>query len=478
MVPKLQSFHESKAEIRLLLGGNGTTKTTSGAYEMTCYATGHNPIRDEHYETPNETWAVCLRLKDQGPVMLRNLERMLPRDRNGTPLWKFWRQDGVIALKKPWGSEIRIKQQEEGKSSFYGGRPLAIWLDEEKAGETGEANFNQILIRRTPAQPLYIVYTMTPENGYSWTHRRLVDKTSPDLVPGVDVFHVSLYDCTVENGGFYTRKEIEAIEKNYPEYEREARIYGSFLPMGTSPFFSTRLIMKQIETAVSGKPVSVIGVTRPTMEDDFSGPGRLLRPRESGHAYIAAWDPSSGTGGDRSAFTVFDRGDLTECFYATSDKMDPNLFANTVVLPATRYYGAMLAVEVNGESGHAALECVRESNLDLYSMKIVDKALGGISTRLGWRTTEANRGRIFSVLAKTLREGTWAPSRDLLKEMGYTVTKRKEDGTIRADHPDGMHDDHLMAAGIALTIHNEEPVYNYPPLSSLRVRFKRPAIFT
>src|SRR5262245_25961076 len=210
MVPKLRSFHESTAEIRLLLGGNGTTKTTSGAFDLVSYSQGHNPIRNEFYDTPNETWAVCLRLKDQGPVTLRNIERMLPRSRSGTPMWRFWRQDGVIQCKN--GSEIRLKQQEEGKSSFYGGRPRAIWMDEEKPGEVGEANFNQILARTTPGQRLDILYTMTPENGYSWTHRRLVDPASEDLVPGCEVFHVSLYDCLIENGGFYSRAEVERRE--------------------------------------------------------------------------------------------------------------------------------------------------------------------------------------------------------------------------------------------------------------------------
>ena len=149
MVPALLPFHQSSSAIRLLLGGNGTGKTTSGSWEATCFSTGYNPIRDEAYPTPNEGWAVCLRLKDQGPILRDALSRMLPqvlaRDGSPHPGWKYYKQSDVFELKKGVpgaGSIIRFKQQEDGSEAFFGGRPLWIWVDEEKKGQVGERNFN------------------------------------------------------------------------------------------------------------------------------------------------------------------------------------------------------------------------------------------------------------------------------------------------------------------------------------------------
>src|SRR5688572_27264072 len=78
-VPKIMPWHESTADVRVLAGPNRGGKTTAGAFELVCYATGFNPIRQEHYETPNVTWGVCLTMKDQGKIMIRKLMEMLPR---------------------------------------------------------------------------------------------------------------------------------------------------------------------------------------------------------------------------------------------------------------------------------------------------------------------------------------------------------------------------------------------------------------
>lgn len=482
IVPAIVPFHESKAEIRLLLGGNGTGKTTSGSWEGTCFSTGYNPIRDETYPTPNEGWAVCLRLKDQGPVLREAFSRMLPqvlgRDGQPHPGWKYFKQADVFELKKGVpgaGSIIRFKQQEDGAEAFFGGRPLWIWPDEEKAGAVGERNFNQIMARRTPGQKLHILMTMTPEHGYSWVHRRMVDLESDDRIPGVEVFYVSLHDCLKENGGYLTREEIALVEEKYPLYEREARVYGRFTPIGTNPFFSPRLLLNAMEGAPSGKSSSWTDSGTP--KDDPEATGTLIRTRESGHEYLAAWDPSSGVGGDPSVLVVLDRHDLAEVYHASSNQMDPDLFALREVLPASTYFNqARLAVEINGESGGAAIGAVRAYE-NLYYAKIWDKASAQPTDRLGWRTTDSSTGggtrsRIFDALQRALREAKWSPSLDLLQEMGHVVVSRTERGW-RPDHPDGKHDDHVVAAGIALAIHYEEPMIEWPDFRKLAVRHMR-----
>jgi len=478
--PAIIPFHEARNEIRLLLGGTGTSKTTTGSFETACYMTGYNPIRDESYQVPNECWAVCLRLKDQGPIIRDAMARMLPymRGKDGQlrPGWRYFKQDALFEIKKNLpgaGSILRLKQQEDGPEAFFGGRPLSIWIDEERDGATGERIFNQIMARTTPGQILHIFLTMTPEHGFSWTHQRLYDRTSERLVPGVYVLEVSKRDLVKSKGGFITEEEIKKEEGKWDEYEAAAKIEGRFSPMGTSPFFRAKFIIEQMEDAPQGTPVvleNTLGRYLPQEKEDSIG--RLYRSRESGREYVAAWDPSSGVRGDFSVVVVFDRHTLTEVYHASSDRIPPDEFAFKYVLPAANYFNeAKLAVEINGEGGGVALDAVR-SYENIYYRTIFDKTSVQGTQSIGWRTTEETRRRAFDSLNKCLCDKKWHPSYQLLQQMGYIVKKPMDRGGFRPDHPDGKHDDHVVAAGIALAVHFEEPIYDWPDLSRLAIRWE------
>jgi len=71
----------------------------------------------------------------------------------------------------------------------------------------------------------------------------------------------------------------------------------------------------------------------------------------------------------------------------------------------------------------------------------------------GWQTTQSTRGRLFDSLAQALREGKFTPTTMLCDEMAMISV----DEDNRPDHLDGCHDDHVIAAGIALTVNMENP---------------------
>lgn len=471
-VPAIMPFHQSKANIRILAGPNRGGKTTAGAFEIASYATGFNPIRQEHYATPNVTWAVCLTYKAQGALMLKALQQMLPRNRDGTPNWRYWKQQSLIVLGKPYNSEIYIKQQEDGREAFYGEGCQAIWIDEGKEGETGKENFNEMLTREIPGVPLKLFVTLTPLNGCDWLWSRLWDETSEDFIKGTGKFHFSMYDCAIEKGGFWTMEQIEARAEKYEEYERQARLYGDFTPFGTTRFFNAGKLMKALETAPKGvrvtpTPSAMSGIR---MKEEENGIAQLFRDKEPGRTYIAAWDPSSGVGGDNSAFVVIDRHDLSIVFQARNNTMDPKLYAESIVLPASTYYnGAMLGIERTG-SGSAAVQACSDYH-NLYCDRAIDRRTANISEKIGWHTNESSRIRIMDGLTRALREGKWGPTRELLEEMGNVVLKKTESGKMKPEHTDGKHDDLVMATGIALAIHYSEPIYDWPDFSKLKVRY-------
>jgi hypothetical protein len=470
-------WHESYADVRVLAGPNRGGKTTAGAFELACYATGFNPIRQETYSIPNVTWGVCLTMKDQGKIMLRKLMEMLPRLENGKPNWRWWKQEGLIVLGAPYHSEIYIKQQQDGREAFYGEGCTAIWVDEGKEGETGRENFDEILIREIPGQPLKILVTLTPLNGADWLWNRLWNEKSPDYIKGTFKCHFTAEDTLIENGGFWTREQVERRAERYDDLQRDARLHGMFTAFGNRLFFSGRRLMKALETIPTGILVRPIlrNFVAATMEPDTDGIAQLFRPRESGHQYLVAWDPASGSGGDNSALVVLDRRDLAIVFQARNNDMDPHQFYHQITLPACRYYGnSQLAIEVNGEGGAAAIQAAGDYE-NLYMQTSWDKQTATTSDKVGWRTTEPTRKFIMDSLKRALREEQWTPTRELLEEMSHIIVKISPGtGKMKAEHADGFHDDLAMATGIGLAIHYSEPIIEYPDWGKLQIRYREP----
>jgi len=482
MVKAIEPFHDSKSFHRVLAGPNRGGKTTAGSFELVSYATGFNPIRNESYSTPNVTWAVCVEYKSAGRVMFRKLGEMLPRKANGARNWTYYKQDHLIVLGKPYGSEIHIKSQKEGESSLLAEGCHAIWVDEAVGGEVGLENFGELRMRRIPGQPLFMFFTLTPKihTGIEWMRQRLWvepgETPHESFIPGTFCLRYEAKDCLVENGGFWTQEDLEMAALGMDEDEKEARLKGRWTPFMERPAFSYKLLLRALDRApvqMHVKPTQR-GFKRFLMEETSGGPCKLMRERESGHSYIAAWDPSSGLGKghDPSALVVFDRGDLTECFHAESDSLGPDQFAREIAVPTARYFNdAMLVPEVNGEGGAAALQALRETQYpNLYMQKSFDKLSATYTDKVGWRTTDQTRGKAIDALKRALEEDRWTPSRDLLEQMTHIVRKRIND-RVRIEHAQGFHDDLVLAAAIALAVHYEEPIEIWPDLNKLRIRY-------
>lgn len=468
-VPAVMPWHLAEAEIKALSGPNGGGKTTAGAYGTACVACGYDPIRNIKHPTPNVQWAVCLTYKHQGRRMLRALQEMLPRNEDGSPNWQYYKQDAVIVLGKPYHSEIYIKQQEDGKEAFYGERIYRAWIDEGKAGETGQENFNEILAREDANYPLLIDITLTPENGQDWLWNRIWNEKSEDFIPGTFRHSFTLEDCLIENGGFWTRRQFDRKKELWDEHEAAARIYGRWVPFGNRSFFKMRLLMEAMKRVEEKKGVPGY-FTADGFQTNDEAFGRIYRRKHSGHEYIAAWDPSSGSGGDNSAFVVLDRSDLSIVYQAFDNRTDPKLFAEMVVLPAAYAYDAKLVWEVNGEGGGVATGACSDYP-NCYLWKQFDRKLAVETDKVGWRTSEITRKTVLDNLQRALREAKWDPTPEVLQDMSHMVQKQLDSGKIRVEHAQGFHDDLAFAAGIALSVHYEEPEYDWPNFASLKVRW-------
>lgn len=478
VVPAILPWHESKAHYRVLSGPNGCGKSTAGAADFVSYALGYNPIRHEEYEVPNVCWGVCVEYNSSGRVMYRKIADMLPRDKNGKALWKWYKQEHLFVLSN--GSHIAIKSQKEGESSLLGERCRAIWIDEAMGGERGEENFGELQARGLPDQPLDMLFTLTPklDIGLDWMRRKLWQEPGreahPDFIPGTFCLDFGIDDCSIEKGGFHTQAYIADRKLKTDPDEAEARLYGKWTPFTARPAFAWKLLLACMERAPKSKRASFAprGYGQQILEYLDSGHGKVQRERETAHNYIIAWDPSSGLGRghDPSALVVLDRADLAVVYHAARNDMGPEDFARKIALPAAKYYNTgLLVVETNGEGGGAAISACKDYE-NLYSQLKIDSVSGAKLTRFGWHTNEQSRGRMIDSLLRALTEDKWTPCYDLLEEMSHIVKKQVGD-RVKVIHDDGFHDDLTMATGMALAVHYEEPVYEMPDYSKIRIRY-------
>jgi len=480
-VPKILPFHESLAHYRVLSGPNGGGKSTAGAADFVSYPLGYNPIRGETYETPSVSWGVCVEYNSAGRVMFRKISDMLPRSPDGKPLWKYFKQEHLFELEN--GSVIALKSQKEGESSLLAERCRAIWIDEAMGGERGNENFGELQARGLPDQPLDMIFTLTPKMdiGLEWMRRKLWveegKEPHEDFIQGTECFQFDLDDCLIEHGGFLTQEYVTRRKLQVDPDEADARLRGMWTPFMTKPAFSFKFLLACQERAPKSRSIrwKRPGLTRYAPEDCDGGPNKLQRERETAHTYIAAWDPSSGLGKghDPSAFVVFDRADLCEVFHAATNDMDPERFFREIVQPAVFYYNdALLIIESNGQGGGAAVQAAKDSEYqNLYTQKNIGKLETLYTDKIGWNTNDQSKGRMVDALQRTLRENKWTPSYGLVEEMSHVMTKVMPSGKVRVEHADGFHDDLTMASGIALAVHYEEPVYDWPDFNKLKVRY-------
>lgn len=461
-IPAITNFHHSKAPIRVLAGPNRGGKTTAGAFELVCFATGYNPYRDEHYQTPNVCWAIALDHMNMGGVQRRAVMSMLPRG------YKYYKMESRIVLPAPWKSEIVFKSADSGREKFQGEGLQAAWFDEEPIGQEGHEIFKEVYARRKPGVPLRIFLTFTPLQGLSWAYDYLWDTRSKVRLNGVDTFSFDIFQCAIDQGGFLSKDEIDAIVAGYNENERKARVYGQFTMMGGSPFFSPDLMEQKLQQAepykeyeLKSMPGALPTITSIRMEEKKDGPLKIVRAALKGHRYTIGVDVGSGSGKDYTVASVWDDEDLVECAHWRDNEVDPEAFTRETLVPLGYLYNnARIAVETNGEHGGIANSTLQGNKYrNIYMRQNWDSIHREIRFKYGWKTDPQTRGFLLDTLSMMLRDPIWLPSAQLIREMAFFINVLKPNGKYFAEAMSGRNDDHVIAAAIALTIISQTPKY-------------------
>jgi phage terminase large subunit-like protein len=226
--PKQLEFHRAGADHRerLLCAGNQTGKTTAAAMELAMHCTGLYPDWwcGRHFDRPINAWA-C----GESSEMVRSaVQRLLLGDAGsyGTgaipksalldivPSRGLAELADIIRIRHAAGgtSTIGLKSYGQGRERFQGATIDFLWLDEEP-----DENIFVEALTRTNATLGPSIMTFTPIKGMSSVVKRYLLEPSPDR---------AVITMTLADAEFYSAATRAAISDQYPEHERDARIFG------------------------------------------------------------------------------------------------------------------------------------------------------------------------------------------------------------------------------------------------------------
>ena len=254
------------------------------------------------------------------------------------------------------------------------------------------------------------------------------------------------------------RGDVDKFRQEYPSNDQEA-----FLVSGR-PFFDPQKLYVILNTTVMG-PVrtgNLVERDDGTIEfvDHPEGYLRVWHEPEDGHRYVIGADVAEGLEkGDFSAAIVIDRDEWRQAaeFHG---HVDPDLFGVELVKLAKWYNQAWLGIEANnhGLTTNKRVEALGYRRL--YRRQVLDTVTKKTTDRLGWLTTTQTRPLMLDELAENVRE-LWLViySEGLVHEMLTFV--RDEKGKPAAQ--EGCFDDRVLAAAIAVQMHNLCPLPKNEP---------------
>lgn len=231
---KQLEFHRLGADFRErgMFAANQSGKSTAAGFEVAIHMTGRYPDWWEGYRFNRATnWWL---LGKTAEVARDNPQRILlgrgtdwgsgtvPREcLHGEPRRSRRSPDFVDGFQvlhvSGQVSTAKFKTYDQGVESLEGETLDGVWPDEEPPLDVFTA-----LLARTSRHLGLVMLTMTPSKGATEVYLRFVDPDKED--PGAK-YRVML-NMTLDDAEFYTQEEKDQIAAQYPEHERQARVFG------------------------------------------------------------------------------------------------------------------------------------------------------------------------------------------------------------------------------------------------------------
>lgn len=306
-----------------------------------------------------------------------------------------------------------------------------IWIEE--ASEVSQEDFLQLDIRLRGKTKFVkqIFITFNPISAQHWLKSYFFDKNNVKALRSGVIFADD--DLIVLKSTYLDNKFIEENYKRVLESKKETDInFYNVYALGewgivSNNVFPLKYILKQ-----------EVNILDPTTNEEYEEI-KVFKLPEPDVEYIAAIDPSRGTGKDNHVLTIFSR-DGEQVLEFAKNNIAPELFARKSLELIRRFNDAYLIIEnnVNGELFHHII-CDQGGYWNVYS--------NFRNGKRGWDTTVTSKPIMVSDLADALRgESIIIHSKDLLEELKTYVFTEK--GTMEAAA--GCKDDRVIAAALFL----------------------------
>lgn len=246
-------FLASKAKNKWCTSGNRGGKSIAGCMEDFADAIGLNPITKMGDSTRYgydevRIWVVS----DTEETSINGVEtifydEILGTDESGA-MWNFIEDDCQYTIKGGWsnhrlrftnGSWIQFKFSTQGRRTFQGVALDKVHLDEVQP----QPIYSECTARLTDRNG-FLIGTMTPidDRGVPWIYEELY---IPREERGIEFHQWSMYD-----NPHISEEGRDRLIKQWDEDEIEARVYGSFVPIGHRLAFNHKMIRGLREGAI------------------------------------------------------------------------------------------------------------------------------------------------------------------------------------------------------------------------------------
>ena len=150
-------------------------------------------------------------------------------------------------------------------------------------------------------------------------------------------------------------------------------------------------------------------------------------------------------------------------------RLDIGILAEEIQAAALWYGGAFVIPEVNN-CGLAIVRYLLDAGVHLYQRRKVNDSNGLVEKSFGWSTDKITRKTVIDHLAsEIIEENVDIPDLEVLHELKVFVVNDRG----KPEAAPGHHDDHVLAAAIALYNIDSASPFKRPKKSKITVRMLR-----
>lgn len=480
----------SKAKIVIVVGGNQSGKSHTGATRVAICATGIIPdsLKDKFPEQlvrHGDYWCSALDYGGARDIIRNKLDKILPN----RVIDRYSKDDKIYYLKDNMG-QIGLKSEESRRGKYQGVQRLGVWMDEEHTKPVYDEIFERVTTLKG-----FIFFTFSPIEGLTWSYNELYIKAKriyytknkhgiseevgavhsleeiakmkdrqliiqenqgDHLDPNIEVYIISKYD-----NEHMPDEEIQNSERKYVNDPAayQARVLGRYSRLSNKNVFDKTVLMK-MQSKVSTKFIRG-SIVNGQFKENVGGNLTIFDKdlKKPTGCYVIGADIAAGDEtGDYSCAQVINRR-TCEQVAVWHGHCSPEEFASILYNMGTFFNNAYIAPERNFH-GYGVVNALREKKyLRLYydkdrGQRAIKNSVSG-NKLYGWLTDARTKPIMIQTLASYLRDG-----RIRINDV-YTVDELltyvyDQDGHTNA--MGGCFDDRVIALAIALQVYENTPI--------------------